>query len=81
MLAFAICGSTRNTALGSLREFLVFEVFGMSEFQHHIPKQERVLAVVEPPRRRHVRLFGMIELPGGRKQGDTSRRDGQAVIA
>jgi hypothetical protein len=28
---------------------LVFEIFGMNEFQHRIPKQVWVLAVDEPP--------------------------------
>src|SRR5712692_7319371 len=33
-----------------LCEFFVFEVVGMNEFKHRIPKQERVLPVIESPR-------------------------------
>jgi hypothetical protein len=34
----------------SSREFFVFEVFRVNELQHRIPKQERIFAVVKPPR-------------------------------
>ena len=36
--------------LSGFREFLVFEILGMDQFEHRVPKQERILAVVEPPR-------------------------------
>jgi hypothetical protein len=35
--------------LSRFREFFLFEVVRVNEFQHRIPKQVRILAVVEPP--------------------------------
>ena len=36
--------------LSRLREFLVFKVLGMNQFEHGVSKQEWVLTVVEAPR-------------------------------
>src|SRR6266404_97778 len=30
-------------------QFLIFQVLGMDQFEHRVPKQERILAIVKPP--------------------------------